>query len=144
MAEGFMNFFLKDGGLHDAWVACSAGTMASAGQRASEYAVRVMSDFGVDISGHRSSSLSDWDPPDGTVFFGMTFPHKKELERVFPSRLSRIFLLGDAAGFSEGNREEVPDPYGFSLASYRQTAGRIREMIWSLYSSLVKNPGFLP
>ena len=140
-----MNYFLKGGGMDEAWLACSAGTMASAGQRASEFAVKAMSEFGIDISGHRSSALSDWDPPDGTAFFGMAYPHKRELERVFPGRLSSIFLLGEAAGFTERNKdEEVPDPYGFSMASYRQTAGRIREMTRSLYSSLLKNPGFLP
>lgn len=144
MAEGFMNSFLEKDGMESLWRSRSAGILASRGVPASEFAVRVMSEYGVDISRHRSSSMADWEPPEGTLFLGMTLWHKEELIRTFPERGSRIFLLGEAAGFEDhGTPVEVPDPFGFSMASYRETAGRIREMTLALVSPLGKDPRFI-
>lgn len=144
IAESFTNHFLKNGDHGSDWHACSAGTLASRGIPASELAVRVMAEHGVDISRHRSSPLGAWTPPEGTLFFGMTKAHERELVRIFPSRSSFIFLLGEATSPSiRGVPTEVPDPYGFSIASYRETTVMIRGMILSLLSSLGKDPRFL-
>lgn len=140
MAEGFMNLFLEDG---SRWKACSSGILTSRGLPASEFAVRVMSEYGVDISRHRSSAISDWDPPEGTLFFGMTSWHRDEIVRLFPGRSSSIFLLGEAAGFADkGNSAEVQDPFGSSINSYREIAGKIYEMTLALSSLLAIDPGF--
>lgn len=143
MAEGFMNFFLEKDGMGHLWRACSAGILASRGLPASELAVKAMSESGVDISRHRSSPLTDWEPPEGTLFFGMTLWHKEELTRTFPELDSSIFLLGEAAGFEDhGTPVEVPDPFGFSISSYRDIAGHISKMTLALASSLGKDPRF--
>lgn len=143
MAEGFMNFFLKKDGMEHQWRACSAGILTSRGIPASEFAVKAMSEYGVDISRHRSSPLMDWIPPEGTIFLGMTLWHKKELAGAFPERASSIFLLGEASGFEDrGIPLEVPDPFGFSIASYRDIAGQVHDMTLALLSSLGKDPRF--
>lgn len=139
-----MNFLLKQKKHESGWGVCSAGTLASKGIPASDLAVRVMAEHGVDISMHRSSPLGIWEPPGGTLFFGMTMVHKDELSRIFPGRSSSIFLLGEAAGpLNSGGPTEVPDPYGSSVASYREIAGMIRDMTLALLSSLMKDPRFL-
>ncbi|MDT8283970.1 MAG: low molecular weight protein arginine phosphatase [Thermovirgaceae bacterium] len=144
IAEGFTNYFLKNGDHGPDWHACSAGTLASCGIPASDLAVRVMAEHGVDISRHRSSPLGSWTPPEGTLFFGMTRAHKDEIARIFPRRASSIFLLGEiSAPPVRGVPAEVPDPYGSSIASYRKTAAMIRSMILSLLTSLGKDPRFL-
>lgn len=143
MAEGFANFFLEQKGMGSFWRACSSGVLAPRGLPASELAVRVMSGYGVDISRHRSSPVADWEPPEQTLFLGMTNWHMEELMRMLPGRSSRIFLLGEAAGF-EGAKfpAEVSDPFGLSIASYRKIAEQIHDMTLSLLSSLDNDPRF--
>ena len=142
IAEGFMKSFLEE---RSPWMACSSGILTSGGLPASELAVSVMSEYGVDISRHRSSTVYDWDPPEGTLFFGMTGWHREELVRIFPGHSSCVFLLGEAAGFADkGNSADVQDPCGFSIASYRDIAGKIREMTLVLASSLGRDPRFNP
>ena len=144
MAEGFMNSFLEKEGSEPLWKACSAGILPSRGIPANEFAVKVMSEYGVDISRHRSTSLTDWELPEGTLFLGMTLWHKEELTRAFPERASSIFLLGEAAGFQDrGTPVEVPDPFGFSIASYRNIAGHVRDMTLALASSLGRDLRFV-
>lgn len=143
MAEGMANLLLEKDFRGLPYRACSSGIFASSGLPASEMAVRVMAEQGVDISKHRSSQVNSWEPPEDTLFFGMTRDHQMELSRLFPSRGSRVFLLGDAAspGY-RGSLTEVPDPYGFSILSYREIASLIREMLLGLLPSLDKDPRF--
>lgn len=53
MAEGLVNHFLGD-----RWEACSAGTEAT---RVNLRAIRAMAELGIDISGHSSKNLSEFD-----------------------------------------------------------------------------------
>ena len=58
MAEGiFKTFITKDNKLKDIQVS-SAGLMATEGQKATENAVIACKDFGADISGHISHSIT--------------------------------------------------------------------------------------
>ncbi|HBG14904.1 MAG TPA: hypothetical protein DDW96_06255 [Synergistaceae bacterium] len=137
MAEGFMNHFLQIHGLDGMWITSSSGTMATDGLPANELAIRVMSEHGIDISRHRSKPAGSWEPPEGSLFLGMTREHVNCLKNLFPRRRGAVRLLGEASRpFYEGDILEVPDPFGCSLASYREVAGVIREMTMGLLDSL--------
>ena len=111
MAEGFARHFLKLHGLDDRWSASSLGIMAIDGLPATEFAVRVMLEHGIDISGHRSRRHSG----EGTT----------------------ILLLGEASlPFCRGEALEVPDPFGSGLSRYRGVAAIIREMTLGLVHGL--------
>src|SRR5690606_1974306 len=58
MAEGILRDLLENEGLGDQVEVRSAGTWAVSGSPASENAVRVSADLGVDIEEHRSTPLS--------------------------------------------------------------------------------------
>jgi protein-tyrosine-phosphatase len=136
MAEGFMNHFLKIHGLDGIWGASSSGTMAIDGLPANGLAVRVMSENGIDISRHRSKPAGSWEPPEDSLFLGMTRDHVNCLRNLFPRRRGAVCLLGEASRpFYVGDIIEVPDPFGGRLASYREIAGVSREMSMGLLNS---------
>lgn len=93
MAEGFMNHFLKIHGLDGIWGASSSGTMAIDGLPANGLAVRVMSENGIDISRHRSKPAGSWEPPEDSLFLGMTRDHVNCLRNLFPRRRGRSVYL---------------------------------------------------
>jgi len=97
----------------------------------------VMAEHGIDISRHRSSLAGSWEPPAGTLFFGMAREHVSALRTIFPSRKDYIRLLGDAARpFYDGPVVEVPDPFGSRIESYREISGLLKEMILALMRHL--------
>jgi protein-tyrosine-phosphatase len=141
MAEGFMNRCIEEAPGDLPFAACSSGTMASRGLPASGMALKAMKEYGIDISGHRSSPAGIWIPPGDTLFFCMTRRHRTELQNVFPGRSSRIFLLGEVVG-SGLEPGEVPDPFGASLEHYREIALILRGMVTGLLDSIKSDPRF--
>ncbi len=144
MAEGFTNHFLETAKAGGDWRACSSGTMAADGIPANEMAVRVMAEHGIDISRHRSSYAGSWEPPAGTLFFGMARDHVNALKTLFPSSMGSIHLLGEAVRpWYSGTLTEVPDPFGASIESYREIAGLLKEMTLALMKRLTISSGSL-
>ncbi|HOG14955.1 MAG TPA: hypothetical protein PLY39_07375, partial [Synergistales bacterium] len=137
MAEGFARHFLKLHGLDDRWSASSLGIMAIDGLPATEFAVRVMLEHGIDISGHRTRRAESWAPPGGSLVLGMTREHVDRMKRLHSGEGTTILLLGEASlPFCRGEALEVPDPFGSGLSRYRGVAAIIREMTLGLVHGL--------
>jgi len=137
MAEGFARHFLKLHGLDDRWSASSLGIMAIDGLPATEFAVRVMLEHGIDISGHRTRRAESWAPPGGSLVLGMTREHVDRMKRLHSGEGTTILLLGEASlPFCRGEALEVPDPFGSDLCRYREVAAIIRGMILGLVRGL--------
>jgi len=137
MAEGFARHFLKLRGLDDRWKTSSLGVAAIEGLPATEFAVRVMLEHGIDISGHRSRRAESWTPPGGSLALGMTREHVDRMKRLPLGEGATIRLLGEASlPFCRGDALEVPDPFGSGLPRYREVAAIIREMTLGLVRGL--------
>ena len=131
----------------------SAGTMAWNASPPPE-AVTVMDEMGIDISSHRARPLSVELVAGADVVLGMTRDHVGRVLSLVPEASERTFLVGELLRLGEqvGARsdgetarewalrigaarpdarvpgragDEVPDPYGESLAVYRATAARL-------------------
>lgn len=98
----------------------SAGT-AGGFAGATEHAVDVMKERGIDISQHRSVAVSDEAVRQADYVFAMTRSHVKTLERLVPSASGRIRLLLDD--------EDVTDPVGGSREAYERCAAKIEQGI---------------
>ncbi len=125
MAEGIFNELVRRwriGGLRG----ISAGLAAFAGDPPAENAVRVMAEWGIDISKHRSRPLAPQLLEGTDAVVCMTPEHLAALRGVFPE--GRLFLL------SHG----VRDPYGGDMETYRRCADQIfdgmQELIRWLHS----------
>ncbi len=100
----------------------SAGIAAMSGGRASQEAVRVMQQRGLDLSRHESQPLSDRLVRFADVIFTMTAGHREAILVHWPGAAPRTFVLGGAEG-------DVSDPIGATADVYRTCAEQIERFL---------------
>lgn len=103
------------------WEVSSAGTQARDGEPASRFAQAAMKEEGLDLSSHRSSSLSGRDFSDFDRILVMT-----------PRHLDFVPSNGELLSELRGDKKAVRDPFGGSLSIYRETFREIRYYLDSL------------
>lgn len=99
----------------------SAGTTAASGMPATEQAMQVMSQMGLDLSGHRSRSLSAEMIRDADVVYCMTESHRQDVLSLVPDAKHKVELL-DGAG-------DIADPFGSDVTTYARCAEVIRRRL---------------
>jgi protein-tyrosine phosphatase len=107
------------------WRVESAGTWASGGQPAAEFSRQVMQERGLDISDHRSQSITRELMQSFDLILTMEKNHKEALRIEFPRCAERVYLLSEMSGDSH----DVDDPIGRSKADYQATADEIDRLI---------------
>ncbi len=128
MAEALASGLAPDG-----WDVTSAGLHASVGDPPTPEAVLAASEFGADISGHRVRSMTDALAFSATLLVGMTAAHAAELRRRFPFAADKVHVLGE---FNAKPVRDIPDPFGGTLADYRQCIRTIRACLPGLCARL--------
>jgi len=118
-------------GADSGWEASSAGTFAARGHPASDNAVLVVKELGIDLSRHRSQPLTVELLAVSDMIVVMTAEHRFHLLEVFPEVGNRVFLI-KSFGTSKVPAD-VSDPYGGSLNTYK----RIRDEIDRALSDLI-------
>lgn len=149
MAESFLRSLLdNEPSLSGRFTVASAGISAYEGEAASREAASVMlSDWGLDISGHRSTALSDEHIEDSWLILTMTRSQRDYIISSYHDAMGKIFTLKEYAG--EKNflpllvqydySMDIPDPYGRSLRYYNQCASEIRQAVAGLAEKLKKS-----
>ena len=163
MAEALLRAHLEaNGTIADV---ASAGTMAWGGG-ATDHAVEVMREHGLDLAGHESRQLDRALVESADLVLGMTRTHVDRVSTLVPDAADRTFLVGELVRLSDGVEargpdepmrewaarvaqsrprriavgrveDEVPDPVGEPLAVYRMTAARLDRDLRALASRLV-------
>ncbi|MBN2302566.1 MAG: low molecular weight protein arginine phosphatase [Lentisphaerae bacterium] len=103
------------------WCVTSAGVVAGAGMSASAPAVHVMQEIGIDMTSHRSRSLTVELVDSATLIVVMTMAHRDQIRVFFPNALQKVFLL---KSFS-GSNGDIDDPIGSSVSCYRAVRNEI-------------------
>jgi protein-tyrosine phosphatase len=119
MAEGLFNKVLEAHGKGDRIIARSAGVNANDGSGATQEAVDVMAERGVDISLHRSRMITKAIVDGSMLIACMTKKHKDMVTAFFPESKNKVFMLSEIA---EGKIEDVPDPVYNGIDRYRSIA----------------------
>ena len=117
MAESIARSVARQRGMHDVEVG-SAGTAAWDGAPASDGALLVSLEHGVDISGHRARPVSPELLAQYELVLAMS-PHHLERVEALGAR-GKAFLLTSYATHGSSNRA-VGDPFGGELEAYRET-----------------------
>ena len=116
------------------WRAVSGGLSALNGEKASEYAVKALeTNFNLDISSHRSRSVSGDYLRRSELVLTMTHMQKDFLLRQWPDLADRIMTIGEMAGEPT---VQVQDPFGQSLVFYRAIAATLAGLIEKIISKL--------
>lgn len=102
----------------------SAGTGAWPGAPASEPALLVMEERGIDLASHISVPLTSGLVAEAELILTMTRRHRQYIEETWPQAADKTYTLAEYAGMEEEG-PDVPDPYGLSVDEYRICADRL-------------------
>lgn len=98
----------------------SAGIAAMMGGRASEGAVRALSEMGLELGDHETQPLTEPLVRHADVIYTMTRSHREAIVAQWPSAAERTVVLS-----ADGS--DISDPIGGSPEQYRHCAEQIRE-----------------
>ena len=103
----------------------SAGVWAMEDAPASENAVAVMAERGIDISDHQSHSLTTDEVAGADLILVMTHDHARMVRQTWPQYAWKVHLLSEMTG----KRRDVEDPYGGPIEEYRACADTMSRYI---------------
>jgi protein-tyrosine phosphatase len=110
-------------------VVSSAGLAAWGGGKASAGALEAMAEIGADLSGHESQPLTENLVRQADVILTMTASHRAAILAQFPEAGGRVAMLSP-------DRQDVLDPIGGPLATYRRCAQQIRGYLAARFDTL--------
>jgi len=131
MAEGLLKAFLPEGMKGEIDVS-SAGTSAWDGFGASDFAVSVLAEEGIDISGHRSRSITKELIEESDLIVVMARKHRDRIKEIVPDAKDKILVIGE---LDPGRDDpDIADPIGGDEDDYRETRDELKALIPSLIS----------
>lgn len=127
MAEGL--FRAHDGEAATGLVAASAGLFTQEGMPASENAVTAAAELGADIGNHRSRMLTAELAREARYLVCMTGAHYDRICEMLPQEKDKVFTLLP---------QDISDPFGGNLETYRRAAAEIDKGVKSIIERLKK------
>ena len=130
MAEGLLRDALR--GQEDIIVE-SAGLGALVDHPASDFAVELMSERGVDIASHRARQLHPDMVSAADLILVMELVHKKGIDEVDQAARGKVHRLG------QWRDMDISDPYGQSKAVYAEALKNIEDSVADWVERLVRD-----
>ena len=124
-AEALLRHRLAQAGLDD-WHVASAGTWGLKGHAASQHAVAVLAERGIDLTGHRARKITRAMVEWAGLVLVMTQAHAEALRLDFPDQADKIYLLSE---MKDGRRYDIQDPYGGPREAYRVCIDELTDLI---------------
>ena len=126
MAEGFLREALPA-----QWggevIVSSAGTHAWNGQRAASLSAKVMTEEGIDISGHSARLVTPDIINKASLIIALTSAHMEIMKATAPGAGEWMVVLGELD--PERDNADVEDPIGGSIEDYRAARDDIAGLI---------------
>ena len=126
MAEAIFNALASDKGL--SFRAESAGTAALEGEPMAPNSVTALAEAGIQPEDHRGRQVSEALLSRSDLVLAMTPQHVAKLDSTYGSLASGIYTLPEYATGVTGE-EGIPDPYGYTIAAYRNSVRQLHEYI---------------
>ncbi len=130
MAEGLLRYLFPEK-FQEKAIISSAGTDALHGNLATDFAIRAMQEYGVDISSHRARRLTRQMISEADLILVMEKYHLKIVRSLKRFTSSKIFLMSAFDNFRAPY--EIPDPIGDDLNLYRESARLIHNCLQGVY-----------
>nr|WP_297175663.1 low molecular weight protein arginine phosphatase [uncultured Agathobaculum sp.] len=127
MAEGL--FRARGGEEKTGLAASSAGLFTQDGMPASQNAVAAAAELGADIAAHRSRMLTPEMARQARYLICITGAHYDRLCELYPDCADKVFTLV---------QQDVADPFGGDLATYRRAAAEIDKGVQSVIERLAR------
>ena len=136
MAEGIMKRALTENGLEASLCVSSMGIHAHEGNSATDHAVEICRENGIDISNHRSRPLIPDELKLSTFIFVMETVQIDFIDIFFPQVSDRLYMLA-AWPVRKIKKATIQDPVGRSLATYRKTFTILQQQIDRILPEMV-------
>jgi protein-tyrosine-phosphatase len=124
MAAALFQNLLEQEGLLPGWRVESAGTWREEGFPATADARRAMQERGIDLSHHRSRTVTAVLLKSADLVLVMESAHARNLRDLFPPLAERVHLLTEMVGESH----DIEDPVGMGLERYRSLADYLQAL----------------
>lgn len=125
MVAAILRKFLNQDVQQSGWRVESAGTWAVEGQPATFMAVQVMWERGVDISHHRTRTVSSDLLGQFDIVLAMTHDHQEALRVEFAHIAQRVHLLSELVNATW----DLDDPVGCSMQELRALASFLERVL---------------
>lgn len=132
MAEILLRAALPPG---SEWTVASAGTSATPGSPASEYARAVLAERGLNVDAHRSQLVTQELVNASTVVVAMTQRHVEKILQRVPDVRDRLYLMRSFDPRAPKGAD-VMDPFCGSLADYRACRDTLQQAVPGLVAFL--------
>ena len=106
-AQAFFNRRLREVNLHGNWLVNSAGTWTRDGDPIPGPFRKLGKELGIDLSQHRSQSITSIEVKECDVIVVMEKGHQEAMKVEFPEIAGRIYMLTSLAGLYP---YDIPDP----------------------------------
>jgi protein-tyrosine-phosphatase len=134
MAQGIMQELLRDMAEDEPLQVLSAGVAASLGTEASEEAIMILEERGIDIGRHRSRPVTEDLLAAAHLVLAMTGSQSQIMKRIFPGHAEKIFTLKEYVG-EEG---DIEDPIGLPVAEYRKISKKLERLLLKAAKKFLK------
>lgn len=138
MAEALLKDLLNKDGIGHIQVS-SAGTNVFAPSAASQYAIEVMAEKGIDLSRHCSRQLTEDMLLEADLILTMTEGHRQRILHINPELADKVFTLKEFA-YGPGYLEhlDISDPFGLPKEFYKQCSEEILQALQVVIEKIQK------
>ena len=134
MAEGYFRHLVSERKCKDVSVS-SAGIFAGNGEPVTLNSSKALKQIGIDISKHRSRTLTKDMLKDADLIIAMTLSHKNHVGEMSAEALKKTKLLGE---YNHVN-EDITDPFGGSSEVYFYCLNTMKPLLEKLLNEVRLN-----
>lgn len=131
MAEAMFKKMLEDRNISGIEVS-SAGITAFPGDPASEGAVAVMAEKGIDLTGHTARHLTPDILEKAGLILTMTRSHEAYIANKIPEIAERVHTLAVYA-YDDSSALDIRDPFGSNIEEYKECAAQIYDCLERIF-----------
>ena len=138
MAEAYFRKRTGELGLKNLTVS-SVGLVAMNGMPATEEAINVAKEDGMDLSGHRSKRLTGHDVKEANLIFVMEYKHEEYMLSKYPKARNKIYLLKEFKKIGDYDISkdcDITDPITGDQSFYKETFQVIKDSIENILKEI--------
>ena len=139
MAEKMLKKKIEDMKIADIEVN-SCGVYAQNGDVPTYEAREVMSEYGIDMKGHRATNIQNSNIKEVDLILCATLSHKVAVLDIYPQLEGKVFTMKEYVGYNREYHDKIniKDPWGYDIETYRSCVAEIEECIDLLIKKIQK------
>ncbi len=117
MAHWLMEKKIKDNKLENIEI-YSCGIFAQSGDNATDNAVEVANEYGVDLKKHKATNIRNSKIEEMDLILCATMSHKYNVLQMYPDLQGKVYTMKEYIDSDEKSKD-IRDPWGYDIATYR-------------------------